>query len=1407
MFDLLKQDVKVGNKVKLFLVTGKEPEGIVLEIGENFIVVENVDGTKNRFFDKIIGGWIIVDAGYLQQRNYKSIRLSRAAKELDTSILDVVSALEELNLQIPQDPNYKLSEEMYQFLKSKFEDNIINIISPEIDGFIKENIENEDRNNPLTDSQIWNLYKQLKGENIRRKKIVEARKRLGFSNVEDRRINIDNNNLLLDNLVSQSYIDNQNSAINNQLAIYISPNAEIDKYNFNRHYGSARNQDVSEIRFKDEFVFDESILDELKELKKGDTIPIICDYFTHKENGLNFALYIIRPDNVGNIIVKIRDLITKKLYSQASKLINLLKTNKIDLPIIKELKKELETKIKNPIKENNPIDLFNPSLDFENDDPSSMYEVALKLRLKKLFNDSEKIFLELIEMKFQLDSAVKNLADQYREQGRILDAIHLVEKYFNDFEKKEQGFNFLYDLYTSNGDLQKARNVLEKFIDTDFDEKDQVAKRRRGKAYARLGALVLKNGELKLSQTYFEKAEELYPQNKQLKNALRLMAQNTTSRLIVNTEDYFDENLFDSLVYGISPFLRYALDNCTYEGIPLSKKDKKTYNQKTISDLRNLIEKTKEGRPEIRAKYYLTESRVLEDIEKSDDVEYYKALAKYCNAMAKILSSEKGPIETIREFYLNAFSIIDDWSDMSRQVSIFFETFYSNQSKIVLSDGVGIEKAILSIGSQIYSKSFFWNSVLELFINSKQATAKVLNIVFQNRELKNASIYFLNGLLIQNNKIQIQKANYIELWKEASRKRKTDKEEFESKIKGLLTNNNVEELANTILNNVRSSLPSFLHELDLSRINAIFTICEHIKQYFSQETFDDKEFYYNNIQSRTDELNSSINQFPTGISISSILPLSNHIQKFIENKHLDTINSSKPIIDIRVEGESVIDEEKQCEVQVSLINSSHCSKAGEIHLEIIDLSDDIEGIIINKNFDQNLRGGGEPFIAKFIIMLNDDIINQGATDIKLKCTYKELATNQEQTIEKRLSISFYNNSDFMEISNPYAELAKSNIVENPKMFKGRSELIERICETILSSKSKGYVIYGQKRSGKSSVLWHLENNLNASGKAFAIYFSTGLSIAQDESVEANFYYVILSTIERRFRKIRNSGIKVPDIGKTNRNDLLSNPMLVFYDRLNDIKDALNLENEWRDKKLVLIIDEFTYIYYQIKLGNISPTFMQNWKAFIEDGGFSVVLSGQDTMLNFISDFQNEFAMFKTERLTYLELIPAKELVEEPIWDTLKDSSRYTRNSVDRIIDLTACSPFYLQIICNELVRFMNNKRKPVLTPADIEDVIMTLTNGVTSLTEFDFENLLSAGDKNLDEVKPEDAKSILKQIALQTRYILFCRREDILCFGKEKDDQILSDLLKRAVISEQAENPNKYKIEVQLFKQWLLNHN
>lgn len=60
MFELLRKDIKTGDTVKLYLITGKEPEGIVLEIGVDFILIQAENNSINRFFDKLIGGWDII---------------------------------------------------------------------------------------------------------------------------------------------------------------------------------------------------------------------------------------------------------------------------------------------------------------------------------------------------------------------------------------------------------------------------------------------------------------------------------------------------------------------------------------------------------------------------------------------------------------------------------------------------------------------------------------------------------------------------------------------------------------------------------------------------------------------------------------------------------------------------------------------------------------------------------------------------------------------------------------------------------------------------------------------------------------------------------------------------------------------------------------------------------------------------------------------------------------------------------------------------------------------------------------------------------------------------------------------------------------------------------------------------
>jgi tetratricopeptide (TPR) repeat protein len=1425
MFDLFKKDIKVGDKIKLYLTTSKELEGKVLSIGDNYVLLEGDDNIQNRIFDKLIGGWDIIKVPVQNENVSKTLRIALAAREFDVTISTIAEKLSEINIIVEKNPNARISVDNYEYLRSILSSND-ELSSPEIDLFVSEQINNENKLSPLSDSQIWRDYQKVKGINVKRKQIVNSRLKQGFLYYEVRKELPENSILGIQdtpkinetpNNISNKYynsLEGLKEIIEDQeLGRYISPNAEIHKYIKNAGFGFAKNSEVSEIRFRNDYVLDNLLINELKSFKKGDTIPVICSYFTNKK-GQVFASLIIKPNTVENLIEKTKEYVNKQQFSIAKKFITLLRANKIDLPILKALKIEIDDNIN---KGNDKVVTFPEALETSqldltdenviSNDQSKTLENARAYRIKKLFDVSEKLFLHVIENKHQIDSAVKDLADQYREQGKLNEAIRLVEKYFNLFEKKEQGYNFLYDLYTNNGELEKARQTLESYVATEFDLNDQIVIRRRGKAYARLGALALKAKKSEKAKIYFKKAEELDPNNKQLKNALSTINFQSQSNNIVGNEAYFDENLFESLVYGISPFLKHALENSTYEGLTLTTKEKKIFDQTTLDDLRKSIEKYK-GKPEIRAKYYLTEAKILEDLERGDDVEFYKALAKYCNAMAKVVASEKGPVETIREYYLNAFSVEEEWESIRRQVSIYFETFFSNYSEIVESNGVGLKKAVLSINSQIYRKDIFWDAILELIINSKQATARLLNLIFNNQDLKKHSLLYMENKFDKKDlKISLSENSFIDIWKDASRKRKEEEENVESQFKSYLKSNNVEEITTAFITKEKGYLPSFINALDHSRVNSLATICELTIQYFNQITFEDKEYYFNNIESRHNELFENTNQYPSGFGIGSILPLSTHILNLIRNKHQQTILISKPILDIQIEGESIIDDEKVCEIQVSISNNQQSSKAGEIEIEILKINNDSAEIKTSVSFNQSLSGGSEPLIAKFKLSLKEEIIKQGAFDITVKCSYKELANDTTASVEKNFGITFYDRSSFVEIINPYADHAKSNIVESTEMFKGRNELIDKICATLLTSKSKGYLIYGQKRSGKSSVLWHLENNLNKSKDVFAIYFSTGLSIAQDSNVEANLYYVILTSIERKIRKLKTSSNNVPEIGRTNLKDLLANPMLLFYERLNDIKEGFQLNQEWKNKKIILIIDEFTYIYYQIKLGNIPKTFMQNWKAFVEDGGFSLVLSGQDTMSNFISDFQNEFAMFKTERLTYLETEPARQLIEEPIWDKEKNRSRFTRNSVDKILDLTACSPFYIQIICNELVRYMNMKKKPVLTPADIDEVRDNLIWGSNSLTEFDFENLLSAGDKNLDEIKSVESMAILKQIAIQTKYIEFARREDINCFSKERDDLILSDLLKRGVISEQIESPNRLKINVQLFKQWLLNYN
>jgi hypothetical protein len=55
MFELLKKEIKISDLVKLYLISGKEVEGVVIELGDDNVQISTSDGSNIRLFDKLIG--------------------------------------------------------------------------------------------------------------------------------------------------------------------------------------------------------------------------------------------------------------------------------------------------------------------------------------------------------------------------------------------------------------------------------------------------------------------------------------------------------------------------------------------------------------------------------------------------------------------------------------------------------------------------------------------------------------------------------------------------------------------------------------------------------------------------------------------------------------------------------------------------------------------------------------------------------------------------------------------------------------------------------------------------------------------------------------------------------------------------------------------------------------------------------------------------------------------------------------------------------------------------------------------------------------------------------------------------------------------------------------------------------
>ena len=577
---------------------------------------------------------------------------------------------------------------------------------------------------------------------------------------------------------------------------------------------------------------------------------------------------------------------------------------------------------------------------------------------------------------------------------------------------------------------------------------------------------------------------------------------------------------------------------------------------------------------------------------------------------------------------------------------------------------------------------------------------------------------------------------------------------------------------------------------------------------------------YNNIIQKIDAILPNLIDHPTEIGYETILPALRLLKKNVRDKFKELEQRANPTIQVEIIDSVGMEDSNSVELKVEIRNSGD-SSARSIHINSLKVFGDDLAEENSINIDVPLPAGEDKLI-NVELPLSNNAVEEKIAEVEFLIEYDDIYIATEQRIpsssriDKTIPLEI---KPFVEINNRFRQCSGGEELESgDTMFYGRNGIIRNIKEAILAGTKNQIAIYGQKRSGKSSLLNQIKGRLESDESHSVICGKFSLQGLPDN--ELNPVRWILESIAKSLLEgIRKCGIKKLeavltslsiDMTKISKDKIYESIISKFFSEESDAFKSLGSFIEYintidilQNSHFVIFIDEFTYLYQLIKdkEKRVNEDFMRRWIALIETPGINLqaIVAAQDTFPHFMNESyaSNCFNKFSKEPLSYLNKEEALQLIKNPIKDVI-----FHNHSDELIYDYTLGSAFFTQIFCTRLVDYLNAEKSNVVGKEEVEKVAERLCTGTHRLEKSTFECLTKEADGSVFNQK--DNEKVLKAIAENTRAGGYVNIKDLdVGFSQEKLKSVLGNLYDRRVISKQDEN---YSIYVKLFVKWILNN-
>ena len=359
-----------------------------------------------------------------------------------------------------------------------------------------------------------------------------------------------------------------------------------------------------------------------------------------------------------------------------------------------------------------------------------------------------------------------------------------------------------------------------------------------------------------------------------------------------------------------------------------------------------------------------------------------------------------------------------------------------------------------------------------------------------------------------------------------------------------------------------------------------------------------------------------------------------------------------------------------------------------------------------------------------------------------------------------------------EICNPY--IIGIPLTEHQEIFVGRSDISERIERLLLDSRCPPILLYGQRRTGKTSLLNNLGKLLPSTITPLFIDLQGPTSLAKDY---IGFLYNMSRAMLSSAKRHRHQQFPV-----LTREKLSDDPFTSFDEWLDEIEQQLK-----PNQTLLLILDEFSALEHVFNKGRLDEvSVLGMFRHIIQHRPrIKMLLSGSHT-INEFERWASYLINVQTVQISYLQENEALQLIEQPVKEF---ALIYEKAASERVMAITNSHPALVQLICSEIVTLKNKQPIYKRRLAEVSDVDAAI-NGALQHGRFFFADIAN------NQVTEKGAR--LLQILAKKGY---SSEATLRRNCPEEFEATLENLLLRELIEPTSDG---YKFQVELIRRWFV---